>query len=380
MHIKIIGAGPTGSILALAFARLGISVTLTDLLSYEDLCSRSRAYALTHSSKRLLDELNIWSELNCYLNGFSKLIVHDRGINNCIKFTCQDLPLKNKEEAAIGWVIDHKYLMNVILKRIVENRSINCNFSSRVESLQEEYDLIIAADGPYSVTRNSWNIKNVNVKYNQGCLTSKVILRGGNSDVAYEIFREEGPLAILPMGNELYQIVWSSSLVSCDNKTHFSESELLDNLAAVLPPGLEPDALVDSPTSFPLNLSFSYPFHRRNCLLVGESAHRCHPVGGQGLNLCWRDVMHANELMKHVKSGRCELSAFTRNYTIGRSLDVLGVGLSTDLIVRYFSTKNPILLALRQITFLILSRASFIRRFLLRIMTDGPISFLAHNR
>ena len=49
--------------------------------------------------------------------------------------------------------------------------------------------------------------KSINYKYNQACLSAKVVLRGANSKYAYEILRNEGPFAILPIGGDLFQIV-----------------------------------------------------------------------------------------------------------------------------------------------------------------------------
>jgi len=56
--IRINGAGPTGSLLALGLANFGYAVHLYDPLSSDQICSRSRAYALTHSSRRLLTRLH----------------------------------------------------------------------------------------------------------------------------------------------------------------------------------------------------------------------------------------------------------------------------------------------------------------------------------
>ena len=54
---RVHGAGPTGALAALALADAGWRVQLRDPLPPHDLCSRSRAYALTHSSRELLEQL-----------------------------------------------------------------------------------------------------------------------------------------------------------------------------------------------------------------------------------------------------------------------------------------------------------------------------------
>ena len=79
--IRINGAGPTGSLLALGLANFGYTVHLYDPLSSDQICSRSRAYALTHSSRRLLTRLGLWDELSPFLSPFRTLGLEDRGIN-----------------------------------------------------------------------------------------------------------------------------------------------------------------------------------------------------------------------------------------------------------------------------------------------------------
>ena len=88
--IRINGAGPTGSLLALGLANFGYTVYLHDPLNAEQICSRSRAYALTHSSRRLLTRLGLWNELIPFLSPFKTLRLEDRGINKSVNFT--DLP------------------------------------------------------------------------------------------------------------------------------------------------------------------------------------------------------------------------------------------------------------------------------------------------
>ena len=74
LSVFVFGAGPTGALLALGLARLGCRVRLQDLQSLHDLASRSRAYAITHSSRRLLTNLGLWHDLRDALVPFLSLI------------------------------------------------------------------------------------------------------------------------------------------------------------------------------------------------------------------------------------------------------------------------------------------------------------------
>ena len=63
-EIHVFGAGPTGALTALALGLRGQHVVLFDPLTASELQSRSRAYAITHSSRRLLTNLGLWHDLS----------------------------------------------------------------------------------------------------------------------------------------------------------------------------------------------------------------------------------------------------------------------------------------------------------------------------
>ena len=140
----------------------------------------------------------------------------------------------------------------------------------------------------------------------------------------------------------------------------------------MLPEGLEPDQLLDRPRAFPQEWIQAQRFSQGRGVLLGEAGHRCHPVGGQGLNLCWRDV---DSLMR-VADPDLDPRTISRRYGRRRWLDVLSVGVATDLLVRLFSNSHPLLCGLRRLALLLLASVALTRRISLRAMTDGPLQLL----
>ena len=369
--IHIIGAGPTGALAALALAEQGCFVVLTDVQSAGALQGRSRAYAITHSSRRLLQRLNLWEPLASNLVAFQQLDLRDQAIHRRTLFGLGDLPKDNRAHNAIGWILDHRPLMALLLDRLKHHANVDLQLGvqSSASTGGPSPSLVVAADGPRSQTRASWGIGVWRILYRQGCLTAKVILRGTVPGTAYELFRPEGPLAVLPLGGETYQVVWSAPFSRCQQRAELPVGEFLDQLAAVLPPGLEPDLLLDRPGAFAQEWMLARRFRRGAGVLIGEAAHRCHPVGGQGLNLCWRDV---EALVDAVRVGLPSQRTAAR-YSRRRRADVLLVGLATDGLVRLFSNRSPVLLPLRWLGLQALSRVGVLRRLSLRAMTDGPL-------
>ena len=369
--VHVLGAGPTGSLSALALANRGYRIVLHDPQSAHSLQSRSRAYAITHSSRRLLECLGLWSSLKPSLTGFESLELRDIASSGSVRFTRNDLDPINSDQGTIGWILDHRPLMHLLLQRLHNHANVRVFLGSPPPEAPAEA-LVVAADGPGSPTRRQWRIPVWQHRYRQGCLTSKVALRGADDATAFELFRPEGPMAVLPLGKGTAQVVWSAPLQRCEQRAGLSGTAFLDQLAAVLPQGLEPDLLLDTPRAFPQQWQLARRFSRGRGVLIGEAAHRCHPVGGQGLNLCWRDV----ETLMSVADPNLDAEVIARRYGRRRWLDVIAVGLATDLLVRLFSNRLPPLCLFRRITLIVMARMQLLRRLSLRAMTDGPMQLL----
>lgn len=382
LRVRIHGAGPTGALAALAMADAGWSVSLHDPLDVTALCARERAYALTQSSRRLLQRLRLWNEIEPGLSPFRLLHLCDLGAGAGLDFTPADLPdaASRAVGGPLGWIARHRSLMETLLIHLRRHPAIALHLGDAPQAGAgaasappdtAEPDLILAADGPASPTREALGIGRWRLPYRQSCLTVQVELRGAEGGQAWELLRPEGPFAVLPLAERQAQLVWSAPEARCRQRQALDDTALLELLAGVLPPGLEPDGLLDAPRSFPVALELARRLYRGRTLLVGESAHRCHPVGGQGLNLCWRDVADLHRLALRVQRGRLPLRRLGPLYARRRWPDLLLTLAATDLMVRLFSNRSPLLLPLRALALALLARARGLRRLSLRLMSEG---------
>ncbi len=366
------GAGPTGLLTALALADAGWEVQLRDPLPARQLLERSRAYAFTHSSQRLLERLELWAAAAPLMVPFRQLQLCDLPLRRQVPFGLADLGRSRagRPGAAVGWIALHQPLMALLLERAAAHPAIALQLGLPAAQ-QEETDLLVAADGPHSPTREAMGIGVWQLPYRQNCLTAQVELRGSAPDEAWELFRPEGPFAVLPLGGPRFQLVWSAPESRCRQLERLDATGFLDTLAGALPARFQPDALLDAPRAFPLQLLLARRLHRGRAVLVGESAHRCHPVGGQGLNLCWRDVATLHRLAQRAAAGRLPLKRLPGAYARRRWLDLIATLVFTDGLVRLYSNRSPLLLPLRRLILELLARGALLRRLSLTAMTDG---------
>lgn len=374
---RIHGAGPTGLLTALALADAGWQVTVVDPLEPAGLINRSRAYAFTHSSRNLLERLKLWDAAQSLLVPFRHLELVDLSLREQVPFGLDDLPgrLARAPGSAVGWIGQHRALMALLLERAEADEAIRLLLGPREvagETLKlPEPDLVVAADGPRSPTRAALGIGVAQWPYSQCCLTAQLELRGTDPDQAWELFRAEGPFALLPLGGRQVQVVWSAPEPRCRHLENLDAAAFLDALAGVLPRRFQPDLLLDQQRAFPLQLLVARRLSRGRTVLVGEAAHRCHPVGGQGLNLCWRDVAVLHRLAARVVAHNLPASHLPAAYGQRRWPDLLITLTSTHLMVKLFSNRSPWLLPLRRRLLQLLRRSAPMRRLSLMAMTIG---------
>jgi 2-octaprenyl-6-methoxyphenol hydroxylase len=375
LHARIRGAGPTGALAALALAQVGWRVSLHDPLAAEALQARERAYAFTHSSRELLQHLGLWGDLRPTLVPFRRLHLRDVAAGRDVHFEPADLG----EAEAVGWIGSHRPLMALLLRRLGQHPAVRLELGGTAPAaaanpadLAQGADLLVAADGPDSPTRQALGIGQWSHPYRQACLTVQVEMRGCADDEAWELLRPEGPFAVLPLGGRRFQLVWSAPAARCRQLEALDAPAFLDRLAGALPDRLQPDALLTPPRAFPVALQLARRLHRGRTVLVGESAHRCHPVGGQGLNLCWRDVAVLQQLAERAARGTLSPRRIGAAYGRRRWADLLLTLLATDLLVRTFSNRHRWLLPLRRLALACLARVDATRALALRAMTQGP--------
>ena len=369
--IKILGSGPTGSLLAISLASENYNVTLIDPLSEASLSKKDKGYAITQSSREIFIKLGLWNDIKKFANGFNSLSIIDDESSQSVIVRKNDLKRFNYDQNNIGWVIEHKFLMKIFLDSINNNKFI---YRSNINSTNDaDYNFILAADGRDSSTRQSWNIKYIKRFYEQRCISFRAVLEGIPYQRAYEIFRHEGPLALLPLRNNIYQVIWFSKDQETNSKLKHSDSELLKRLSTILPDKIKPKMIVSEIANYSVVQAFALPkFNEFNKILVGDSAHSFHPVGGQGLNSCIRDVYELSNMILHYDNlSLTSRKLFSLKFFLNRFIDIISLLIFTDFLIKLFSNKYIFLYPIRVLIFYILRKIKLVRVNIFSLMTDS---------
>ena len=220
-------------------ADAGWLVSLHDPLDGPTLAARERAYALTHSSRRLLLNLGLWGDLEPQMSPFRRLHLQDSGAAAALAFGPDDLPDPACRTAhlPLGWIVRHRALMRLLLARLAAHPAIALHLGEDPAGPFSDPPphLVLAADGPASPTREALGIRRTCLTYRQNCLTVQVALRGAAGGQAWELLRPEGPFAVLPLGEHGAQLVWSAPEARGRQRQELPECVFLESLAGVLP-------------------------------------------------------------------------------------------------------------------------------------------------
>jgi len=374
-NFKIVGSGPTGLLLSIALSKFDSNIFLTDLLTKDRLIDKDKTYAITHSTRKILSKFRHWEKLEPFLFGFDTLSISDSVTSAFTNLSTSDLADDISSVENIGWVVKHSDLMNVFFQEIDNYENIFFITPQRLLRKKILFDYQFFSTGANSLGKKFIDFIDIKKSYSQSCLTFKVSLRGHCEKRAYDIFRKEGPLALLPLEKNLYQVIWTSSTLKSIERLNSDKNFLLDNLSTILPDEFKLDQIVGEFNIFPVSLSLNLPvFNFKKLVIVGDAIHTFHPVGGQGLNTCWRDVNTIYDLFnKNTAITKLQLILFKFKYFSSRILDIIFTIFITDSLISIFANRNLFLFPIRKFSFLLLNNFLFIRKLVLNQMTKSLI-------
>lgn len=182
--------------------------------------------------------------------------------------------------------------------------------------------LVVGADGGNSWVRQQAGIEVDATPYGQHGVVANFEAEKPHGGIARQWFRQDGILAWLPLPGNRISMVWSAF----DQKTQalmaLTPESLCAEVAEAGQYALGALKLITSAAAFPLVMQRNTALIAPRCALVGDAAHRVHPLAGQGINLGWRDVQ---ELASTLDNGDPGAWSRLRRFERARKADVLAM-------------------------------------------------------
>ncbi len=367
-EVLIVGGGPVGSALANALSRIPVRTVLVeehDPATFAQPGFDGRATALANGSKRILEQLGLWSTVAGEAERIDSIHIGEQG-----RFGAARILAREERVEALGYTIENRALGAALWKPLAEAPGFAClapaklvSFAGGDDVVSAEVDvggkavavrarLLIAADGARSSVRQSLRIPVRENDYGQRAIIVNVTTEAALAGRAFERFTPQGPLAVLPLSRARASVVWTLGHAEADRVMALAGGAFRDELQEAFGYRLGRIERVGRRGLQTLSRVRSGALSDRRTLLVGNAAVSLHPVAGQGFNLALRDVATIAEIIaddmashgEHADAGSAEVLA---RYGEWRRDDQRKVAWFTHGLIRGFGARAPGLGALR---------------------------------
>jgi 2-octaprenylphenol hydroxylase len=354
-EITIVGAGIVGLTAALDLARRGYRVTVLDRGQNElrDLSASeldSRIYTIRPGIVRYLTLLGVWGKVD----EMRLQPVHGMWVKGQTEKSVLDFDSLKCGVDTLATTVEEASLLQALMGACLTNDNIeyrsNCEFESAenrgdtilVRTAQGEVlsKLLIAADGSQSSVREAVGIDFEVKDYHSLGIVANFECELSHGGRAYQIFSEEGILALLPLTGKRVSMVWSAPEILARDILSVGEEALSDLVFRRL------DAVgrlrcITPPRSFPVKRGVARQFTAERVLLIGDALRHIHPLAGQGLNLGLADARALGEIVGAAKTDDPGSYQILRRYARARRGETMVFSEMTDLLSGLFS-KNKL--------------------------------------
>ena len=382
--IVIVGGGIVGTTLAAALTNSGLKITIVEAKPLAVAAAKTQAYAFSILSSRIYEGIGVWQSILPKIGKFKHIRLSDADFSQVVTFEEQDLNTNY-----LGYVAQHNVVLTTLQEHISHCSNINwlCpaevinvtqqnNFSTiTVQTAQTtqtiKAQLVIGADGARSQIRTLANIRTRGWKYWQSCIAFTIKHTAPQNDIAYERFWSTGPMGILPLPNNSCQIVWTNPHDRAKDLQSLSEAEFLRELDRYTGSNLGNLELVSDRVIFPVQLMQCDRYIKPRLALIGDAAHCCHPVGGQGLNLGIRDAATLAQILTEAIDRGEDIGSLSvlKRYEKWRKQENLTILGFTDFLDRFFSNHWLPVVAIRRLGLWLMAHIKPMKMFALRLMT-----------
>ncbi len=362
--VVIVGGGMVGLSLAVSLNTTSLRILLVESgsLEHESIAGASgfepRVSAINVGSQRWLAQIGVWSLIPAdRIAAFDRMHAWDAEGTGEVSFDAQSV-----SETALGYIVENCTLQKALVDSLAQS-DIRIVRNTRLSSWQPaekttdnhrltlddgtevSCQLLVGADGNKSQVRALAGFKVREWDYHHQAIVTTITTTESHQHTARQAFSTQGPLGILPLpdsGGRLSSIVWSQKSAQAARLMALSDAEFCLELGRAMEGCLGPVTAVDRRYAIGLQAHIAESLVQQGVALIGDAAHRIHPLAGQGANLGFADAEALTaQLMQATASQLPRGDLFTlRRYQRARQTQNLAMTAAMEGFKRLFEADN----------------------------------------
>jgi 2-octaprenyl-6-methoxyphenol hydroxylase len=399
VDVAIVGGGMVGASLALGLQGLGRRVLLVEGVAPGSAAQPSfddRTTALGNGSRRIFESLGVWNDIEPQTAAIRTIHVSDAG-----RFGFARLRAAEHGIDAFGYVVANRVLGTALWKKLsaqpaelvlrvpakaetieISEAGVRLSVADESGSRDEvQAHLVVAADGAHSSVRVAADIDAGVEDYDQVAIVANVATDRPHDGTAYERFTPSGPVAVLPLFDGSYGVIWSCRPDAAAEVLSLDDASYLQALQERFGWRAGRFVRIGRRASYPLKLTRAAATVATRTVLIGNAAQALHPVAGQGFNLGLRDAAMLAEVIANTAEADVGAPDLLARFAQWRAADRSGVIRFTDGLVKLFGSQRPGVGVLRNLGLLMFDLAPPAKSALARVSAGfgGPTPRLARG-
>ena len=378
----IVGGGLVGTSLALALLRAGLDVVLIEPQAPQPSLAAgvwdSRIYAISPGNVAFLESLGVWQRLDALrVQRVEAMMIRGDTPAGRLEFSAYEAGL-----CELAYIVEGSALLRALRAAIADTGQVRLVCPAQAESLLVDRDgakvtladgariqaqLVIGTDGGDSWVRRAAGIAARVSDYHQLGVVANFETENNHGGTAFQWFRADGVLALLPLPGKRVSMVWSATEAHAQTLLAMDGVALAEAVMAASGGVVGGLRLLTPAAAFPLRLGQVDCLVAPRIALAGDAAHHVHPLAGQGVNLGFRDVRElATVLAGRAPKQDCGDLSLLRRYARARREDIATMELGTDVLQKLFAAQSVWLSGARNSGMGVVNRLPFLKNLLIR--------------
>jgi len=383
-EVAIVGGGLVGGSLAVALANAGVSAALIDARS--DAAGAEtpvaghfdqRIFALRPAGRQFLEDCGIWEHVDeSRIASVTRMEVTGDDAVSRLTFDAYRSGVRelaviaenSNLQSAVHRALEQRVLVRVLAGRRCE--SVNWNNAGVSVNLDDgqqiDVQLVVAADGANSRVRELAGIQIDQLAYGHSAVVANFATTESHRGTAWQWFRADGVLALLPLPGKAVSMVWSTRQAHAEELMALGVDALAERVEEASNHVVGELVQTGVPAEFALRLMKAQRITGPRLALIGDAAHNVHPLAGQGLNLGLADASSLASAIAARGPADIGSSAVLGRYRRSRAEEIMAMQLTTDGLHHLFQSSAPGVAWLRNAGLRLTQRLSPIKRLLVK--------------